>query len=280
MNYDALIVSDIVRVEEKRLIEESKRSGLKILFLNITQTGLPLGVQAQAPIALIRTISMYKSVYSASFLEANGCRTINSSISILLAGDKALSIPLFYSKGLPVPFTFLALTPNVALEYIASSKKPLIDKPPIGSWGRLVSLIDNDVTGKIVVEHREELASPQMKIHLIQNYVNIKGEDIRCFVVNKEIVACMKRKAPMGEWRTNVALGAQSEPFEPNDSITETSIKAVEIINADYASVDIGIDKTTGQHYLFEVNGVPEFKGLEKTTQINVAKAIVDLIKR
>lgn len=280
MNYDVMIITDVVRLEEKRLIEEAQNSGLRILLVNLSSKGFEIGEEALAPFALIRAISMYKSLYSASFLEASGCRAINNSLSILLAGDKALSLPLFYKAGIPIPPTFLALSPETAINYIATRQKPLIDKPPIGSWGRLVSFIDSDITAKIVVEHREEIPSPQLKAHLIQDYIRINGEDIRCFVVRGEIVACMKRKAQPNEWRTNVAMGAYTEPFTPTDIVSEISIKAIETIKADYGSVDIGMDKITGKYYLFEVNGVPEFKGLEKTTKANIARAIINIIKR
>jgi lysine biosynthesis enzyme LysX len=280
INYDVIIVADVIRLEEKRLLEEAQNAGLRVLLLNLSSKGFRIGEEKLAPYALIRSISMYRSVYSASFLEASGYRVINSSLSILLAGDKALSLPLFFKSGIPIPPTYLALSPETAISYMTSRQKPLIDKPPIGSWGRLVSIIDSDITAKIVVEHREEIPSPQMKAHLIQDYVQINGEDIRCFVVRGDVVACMKRKAPFGEWRTNVAIGAQTEPFTPTDTVTEISAKAVETIKADYGSVDIGVDKITGEHFLFEVNGVPEFKGLEKTTKANIAKTIINVVKR
>lgn len=279
LEYDFIMVTDVMRLEEKRLLEEARNSGLSPLIINVSERGFELGEELLASRALIRTISMYRAVYSASFLEANGCKAINNSLSILLAGDKALSVPLFYLNGLPVPHTYLALTSETAVKYMSGRPKPLISKPPIGSWGRLVSLINDDVAAKLVSEHREELPNPQMKVQLIQDYIPIEGEDIRCFVVMGEVVSCMKRRAPAHEWRTNVAIGGQTEPYSPEDAIADISVKAVEAIKADYGSVDIGVDKRTGEFYLFEVNGVPEFKGLERATKANIAKAIINLIR-
>jgi len=280
LDYDVALVLDVVRVEEKRLLEEARARGLSTLLVNVESEGFELGGEQKAPVALIRCISMYRSVYSASFLESSGGRAINSSMAILLAGDKALSLPLLRSARLPVPRTYLALSPEAALAFMAKASKPLIDKPPIGSWGRLVSLIDSDIAAKIVVEHREEIQTPQVRAHLIQEFVRTGGEDIRCFVVNREVVACMKRKAPKGEWRTNVALGSATEPYRPTDVIEEISIKSVEAVRADYASVDIGVDSETGEPYVFEVNGVPEFKALERTSGRNIAGAIIELVKK
>lgn len=280
MSFDVVLVTDIARYEEKRILEELRRRGLKVAVHSLLSDGVALGSPCQAPYALIRPVSMYRAVYAASFLEAGGCRTINRAIAILLAGDKGLSIPLFRSIGLPIPRTYLALSPEVALSYMLSTEKPLVVKPPIGSWGRLVSLVKDDVAAKLVVEHRQEMPSAQLQAFLIQKYVNIRGEDVRCFVVGGEAIACAKRIAPEGEWRTNVALGAKMVPYEPSEGIVDVCVKAAEAIGADYASVDVGIDRDTGEVVLFEVNGVPEFKGLEGATKANIAGAIVGLVRR
>lgn len=278
----AVLVVDIIRPEEKKLWHALSSAGFRTKIVNINQEYLH-PTCCNADIALIRSISMFKSVYSASYLEAQGTRAVNPSIPMLIAGDKILTYSVLKRKHLPVVNSLLAMHSQPAERALREKPKPLIDKPPIGSWGRMVSIIRDNETARIVVEHREYIPVAQAKIHLIQDYIEGGSEDIRCFVVGGETLGCMRRKAPPGEWRSNVALGATTEPIEYDNELSLLSKKAVEYIGLDYGSVDI-IESKSGERYINEVNGVPEFKGIEKTLKINIAleiaKHMKEIVKR
>ena len=273
----AVLVVDIIRPEEKKLWHALSSAGFRTKIVNINQEYLTPNC-CVADVAVIRSISMFKSVYSAAYLEAAGLRAVNPSQAILIAGDKILTYSMLKKKHLPVVNSILAMHPQPAERALKEKEKPLIDKPPIGSWGRMVALIRDNETARIVVEHREYIPVAQAKIHLIQDYIEGGESDIRCFVVGGETIGCMRRKAPPGEWRSNVALGASTEPLEKDDELYLLSKKATEYIGLDYGSVDI-IKSRTGELYLNEVNGVPEFKGIEKALKIDIAMEIAKYIK-
>ncbi len=281
MTTQVILAVDIIRPEEKMLWHSLQTIGVKTKILNIKKEALPLGKKKhdlKDSIALIRPVSMYRAVYTAIALETNNSRTINNSQTILLAGDKIQTYKKLLENNLPIPDTTIALTRETALQTLLQHKKPVIDKTPIGSWGRMVSLIKNNETAKIVVEHREMLQSTQTKTHIIQEYIPTNGEDIRCFVIGQECIGCIKRKAQQQEWRSNVALGAHTEPI--HDPIpNELAIKASQAIKADYASIDLFYHKEKG-YLINEINGVPEFKVLSHTLKINVASELVSYLKK
>ncbi|MEM4474881.1 MAG: RimK family alpha-L-glutamate ligase, partial [Fervidicoccaceae archaeon] len=158
---------------------------------------------------------------------------------------------------------------------------PLLEQPPLCCWGWCVSLIRDNNDAKTVVEHREMLHCTQEKVHVIQNFIDTGGEDVRCIVVGGECVGCIKRIAGREEWRANVALGGTVEPLSGTEGLellSELSIKATEAVGAFYAAVDILRSKSEGPLLVNEVNGVPEFKGFMRATGINVGNILVKKI--
>lgn len=154
---------------------------------------------------------------------------------------------------------------------------PLIDKPPIGSWGRMVSLIRDVYEGKTIIEHREMLNNSALKVHIIQEYIKYKERDIRCIVIGDELLGCYARNIPPNEWRANVALGGNPTPIQLDDNIRELAVKSVKLVKGEFVSIDILEHKSKG-YVINELNDVPEFKGFMLATGINVAEKLVDHI--
>ncbi len=274
-----ILAYDIVRLEEKLIIKEFRKRNVKLHLLNVATYPLHFsnGFLKQASIALIRPVSMYRAFYTAIVLETNGIPTVNKSETILSCGDKILTYKKLVEKKLPVPETVIAFTTDSALQAYNIVGFPVIDKPPIGSWGRLVSLIESSKEGLLVAEHRENLPSTQLKVHVIQEYVPSSNTDIRCFVIGNEVLGCIKRIATSGDWRSNVARGGKVEPMKLNTVLEELSLKAAEAVGAGVISVDLLMHPEKG-YLVNEVNGVPEFKGFMKATGINVPEKIVEYI--
>ncbi len=274
-----ILAYDIVRVEEKLIVKEFKKRNAKLNLLNVTSYPLHFsnGFLRRASVALIRPVSMYRAFYTAVVLETNGVHTINSSETILTCGDKILAYKKLLENRLPIPETVVAFTTDSALQAYNIIGFPVIDKPPIGSWGRLVSLIESSKEGILVAEHRENLPSTQLKVHVVQEYVPTSNMDIRCLVVGDQVLGCIKRVAVTGDWRSNVARGGRVEALKLNEELEELSIKAAKAVNAEIISVDILVHPEKG-YLVNEVNGVPEFKGFMKATGINVPEKIVEYV--
>lgn len=277
------LLYDMPRLEEKLLIESFRSRGLEVALTNVNTKPLLIG-EAATEIALVRVISMQKALYSAAAREAAGAKAINSSKTLMLCGDKILTLSRLRARGVRVPRSMVVMGVESADLAFRQFPKPFVDKPPIGSWGRLVTLVRDVATWRSVLEHRQMMQSQQLRTHIVQEYIESGGRDIRVIVIGGEVVGAVLRRSVGDEWRSNVALGGKTEPYKVNGEIIELGIKAAETVEGEFISIDILQDRNDGQLYLNEVNGVPEFKGFMEATGINVAdrfaKYLVEVMRR
>ena len=268
---------DMPRIEEKRILKALDDIGAKVVPVNVTREPLPLdGIEEHVP--LIRAVSMFRSLYTAAALEANKLEPINSSFTIMYSGDKILTYSILASSNIPIPKTMISINGEATLKAYLEMGFPVVDKPPIGSWGRLVSLVRDPHEASIVIEHRSMMSSPQMKTHIVQEYVKMpNNRDIRCFVIGERCLGCIYRLPQKGEWRSNVALGASVKKVEDSCEACELALKAAKALKGEVVSIDL-FEKENGL-VVNEVNGVPEFKGFMKATGIDIAMEIAKYIK-
>ncbi len=229
-------------------------------------------------VALIRSVSMYRSLYAAAVFESANVHTINSTEVINVAGDKILTYSKLFREGIPIPDSIIAMSPDATLKAYEQIGYPLIDKPPIGSWGRMVSLIRDLFEGKTIIEHREMLANSALKVHIVQEYVKEKNRDIRCIVIGKELLGCYARNIPPNEWRANVALGGTPTKIEIDSKLKEVALKASAVVKGEFISIDV-LEHPKKGYIINELNDVPEFKGFMLATGINVSQKLVEYLK-
>ncbi|MDM7275283.1 MAG: RimK family alpha-L-glutamate ligase [Thermoprotei archaeon] len=267
---------DIKRVEEECIMAEFTKRGLKVGVTGSRELKAMPHYDFKGSIVLIRNMSAVNSIYVAAIADASGGVPVNSTSTLVIGHDKILTYAALAKRGLKIPRSFIALEDFREYEDLEKLKFPVIVKPPIGSWGRLVSVAKNSNTLKSIISHGSLLETPHLKVRLIQE-PGMLGVDVRCFVVGGSLIACMERRGPPGEWRSNAALGGAARPYKPDCDVEEASIKAAESLNAEIAGVDLIFDGK-GEFYVNEVNVVPEFKALMKATGVNVAGAIVDYV--
>ena len=275
------LIFDVPRLEEKLIIQELKNLGLEPKLTNVKYEPLSWSDQA-ADLALVRTISMQRAAYSASIREALGVRTINSSQAILIAGDKIFTLSALKKAGIPFPESIVAFNSEAAEKAGELLGYPIVDKPPIGSWGRLVTLVKDPQSLRSIIEHRELYQSQLIKTHLIQKYISSGNRDLRILVLGGEVLGGIRRVAAEADWRSNVARGGKAEPIKIDSELEELSLKAARVIGGEFIAIDIFEDD--GRYLVNEVNGVPEFKGFMMVTGVNVprklAEHVKDLIKK
>ncbi|MEM1758609.1 MAG: RimK family alpha-L-glutamate ligase [Acidilobaceae archaeon] len=266
---------DIVRVEEELLIRAFSMRGLRptIIYSN-TLYSIPED-RLSSSVVLVRNISAANSIYVAAITEASNGVAINPLRALIVGHDKILTYSTLVRNKIKIPQSIIALENSRLEDYVDDISYPIIDKPPIGSWGRLVSLVKTPTAFKEVIKHRSILANPQLRVHIIQKPANL-GSDIRCLVVGDSIAACMIRKGQLGEWRSNAALGGSVIPYKPSLEVEEAALKSATLVGAEIAGVDILHDD--GDYYVNEVNVVPEFKALMKATSIDISEVIASYI--
>ena len=276
MGAEVELLYDIPRLEEKLIMKALKKLGIELKLTNVKYSPLSWSDQV-ASIALVRPISMIRAIYSASLREAVGAKTINNSISIMFAGDKVLTLSRFRQAGIPFPKSIIAFGSEAAEKAGRIIGYPAIDKPPIGSWGRLVTLVKDYQTLQSIVEHRELLLSQSAKTHIIQRYINEGDHDYRVLVLGGEPLGAIMRSAVKGDWRSNVARGGKVEVVKLDEELSELAVKAAEVIGGEFMAIDIFHDDE--KYLVNEVNGVPEFKGFMEATKIDVAEKLGKYVK-
>lgn len=282
-----VIVHDRIRYEEKALQKAGFDLGadvslvdIKNSFIDITEGDVNPEV-LKADVILQRCVGHYRALYLTAILESMGIPVINSFQTTLICGDKLLTTLTLRRAGIPTPRTCIAFTRDGALKALSKVGYPAVFKPVIGSWGRLVSLVKDEETAKVVIEHREHLY-PLYQIYYIQEYVNKPGRDIRCFVVGDEVIAAIYRYAAPGEWRSNTALGGRAVKMDITEELKELSLKAARAVGAHI----VGVDCLEGKNGLLvhELNSVTEFRNAAPATGVDIAKRIVEyaisLVKR
>jgi [lysine-biosynthesis-protein LysW]--L-2-aminoadipate ligase len=274
-----VITYDRVRAEEKALQRACKDLGvearlvdIKDAFIDITKGEVNPEV-LKGDVVIQRCVGHYRSLYLTAIIESTGLPIINPFQTTLICGDKLLTTLALRRAGVPTPKTLIAFTREGALKALEEVGYPAILKPVVGSWGRLVSLIKDVETAKVVIEHRE-LMYPLYQVFYVQEFVKKPGRDIRCFVVGDEAIAAIYRYAAPGEWRSNTALGGKAVKMEISDELRELSIKAAKAVGAHVVGVDC-LESERGL-LVHELNSVTEFRNAAPATGVDIAKKIVE----
>jgi ribosomal protein S6--L-glutamate ligase len=88
----------------------------------------------------------------------------------------------------------------------------------------------------------------------------------------------MKRKAVAGEFRSNLHRGGKSTAVRLPPEYRRTALAAARVLGLRVAGVDM-IESDEGP-MVMEVNSSPGLEGIQKTTEVDVAGAVIELIER
>ncbi len=200
-----------------------------------------------------------------------GIPVLNDAASIARSRDKFRSLQLLNRHSISIPRTVMLKSPenlSEALELVGGP--PVILKLVQGTQG----------VGVILAESREAVESTLDTLWrlgqniIIQEFIKeSRGEDIRAFVVGGEVVAAMRRKARVGEFRSNIHKGGSAVAIKLQSEYRDAAIKSAEVLGLKIAGVDMLKSKSGPK--VMEVNSSPGFEGLESVTGIDVADKII-----
>ena len=204
-------------------------------------------------------------------LENAGVHVLNPPIAIERGVDKYYTLTLMEDAGLSVPKTIVSEQFDDAMAAFEELGGDVVVKPLFGSEGRgMIRVSDKDTAYRVF--RALELGR---YIYYQQVYVPHGNEDIRVFVVGDTAVAAMTRRGKT--WKSNISNGARGEPFRLDQSLADMSVRAVKSVGAEYAGVDI-LPIAGGGYSFIEVNTIPGWKGLVKSTGFDVAGYLADFI--
>lgn len=240
----------------------------------VTVRGEPLDDCAALVVRGIPTAALEPIIFRVDVLhrlENMGVRVINSAAAIERSVDKYYTSSLLEDAGIPTPRTIVTERFEEAVAAFDELGGDVVVKPLFGSEGvGMVRVSDRDLAHRVF--RTLELGR---YVYYLQEYIPHADWDIRAFVLGGRLLAAMKRRA-IG-WKTNVAQGAESEPLRLDPDLEELSLRAARLVGADYAGVDIVYDQD-GRPYVLEVNGIPGWRGLQRTVEFDVADAIAEYV--
>ena len=264
------------RVEEKLLIKELEKRGADYDLIDDRE--LVMDTEACSldhDVILERCITQSRAVYALRILESWGVPTVNRYDVVQTCGDKLLTTSALIDAGIPSPRTLVAFTPDSALEAIEELGYPVVLKPVVGSWGRLLSKINDREAAETVLEHKRVLGSYQHSIFYIQELIDKPERDIRAFVIGDETICAIYRSSP--HWITNTARGGEATNCPVTPDLNDLCVKAAKVMGGGVLAVDVMEDPDRG-YVVGEVNHTMEFRNSIHTTGVNIPAKVIDYV--
>lgn len=266
-----------VRVEEKLLLQAFEQAGLQPEVIDDRQVIFDLHHNnwKHYDVVVERCVTQSRALYALRILNDWGVRTVNTHRVVQLCGDKLETSSALVRDGVPSPRIKVAFDPESALAAIEEMGYPVILKPVVGSWGRLLSKVNDREAAETILEHKEVLGSYQHSIFYIQEYIDKPARDIRSFVVGGENIAAIYRYSE--HWITNTARGGRAENCPITPQIAELSLAAARAVGGGVVAVDL-LETQDGRFLVNEVNHTMEFRNSIDTTGVNIPAVVVDYV--
>jgi ribosomal protein S6--L-glutamate ligase len=272
----------------RRLVEAAEERGHSVrvidylrCYMNITSTDPKIiyGHQVLTGIdAVIPRIGASYTFYGTAVVrqfELMKTYVVNDSAAIACSRDKLHCLQKLAKDNIDLPVTGCAhSTKDVAGLIEIAGGAPLVVKLLEGTQGIGVVLAETKKAAESVIEAFRGLDANI----IVQEFIReAAGSDIRCFVVGDQVVASMMRKAAEGEFRSNIHRGGSGHKVEITEQERHMAVRAAQLLGLGVAGVDILRSKIGP--VVMEVNSSPGLEGIEKTTDVNVAGAIIEFIE-
>ena len=267
-----------LRIEEKWIFQALERRGVR--YTRIHDGSHWMYLQApdywkQFDVVLARNLSYMRGLTMARVLESWGIPVVNASHVATLCGDKLATSVALQRAGIPQPRTAVAFTPEAALEAMEHIGYPVVLKPIIGSWGRLVAKINDRDAAEAVLEHKATLGSPHHNVYYIQEYVPKPGRDIRAFVIGDRTVCAIYRRSE--HWITNTARGGRGEICPVTPELHDLAVRAAQAVGGGVLAIDL-LEHPQRGLLVNEINHTMEFHTTVPLTGVDIPGMIVDYL--
>jgi [lysine-biosynthesis-protein LysW]--L-2-aminoadipate ligase len=265
-----------VRVEEKWLMAALEKRG--IAYDRIDDREISMDINHREPwmeynVIIERSLSYIRGLYATQILNAWGIPTVNMAHVATICGDKLATSAALARAGIPQPTVKVAFTAEAALIAIEQMGYPVVLKPTVGSWGRLLAKINDRDAAEAILEHKETLGSYQHSVYYIQEFIQKPGRDIRAMVVGDQTVCAMYRTA--SHWITNTARGGEGEVCPVTPELNDLCVAAARAVGGGVLAIDVLEDPHRG-YLVNEINHTMEFHTLAPQTGVDVPGIMVD----
>jgi len=261
-------------VEEKLLMEEAARRGIEVVKVDSRQLVMDLDGKYDFDVLLERDVSHSRALYALNLFQNSGVKTINTYDVALVCGDKVATSKALRDAGVPTPDVKIAFTPQSALRAIEEMGYPVVMKPVVGSWGRLLAKINDRDAAEALLEHKEHLGSYYHSIFYIQKYIKKPGRDIRAFVVGDETICAIYRTSE--HWITNTARGGKASNCPVTPELNKLCLRAAKAVGGGVLAIDLM--ETPDGLTVHEINYTIEFRNSIAPTGVNIPAKVIDYV--
>lgn len=204
-------------------------------------------------------------------LESAGVVVINPPKSLEAAVDKYLASAKLAEAGLVIPRTVVCQSVDRAMQAFVDLGSDVVIKPLFGAEGRGIARVADEALALRAFKMLEQLGA----VIYVQEFIQHEGADLRLMVIGDTVLGMRRRNA--NDWRTNISRGARAEPLEVTPELAEMAHTAATAVGAPIAGVDFlpGLD---GALYAIEVNAVPGWKALARSTGVDVARRVLEYV--
>jgi [lysine-biosynthesis-protein LysW]--L-2-aminoadipate ligase len=267
-----------VRVEEKWIFAAMDRLGVR--YDRLDDRNVFFDLQRPEPwlhydVVLERSLSYTSGLYALRLLNGWGVPTVNTAAVAELCGDKLATSAALARAGVPQPRATLAFSIESALEAMESLGYPVVLKPVVGSWGRLLAKINDRDAAEAILEHKATLGSYQHSVFYIQEFIDKPGRDIRAFVIGNRLVTAIYRKSE--HWITNTARGAAGELCPLTPPLEDLCLQAAQAVGGGILAVDLVEDSERGL-LVNEINHTMEFHTTQPISGIDLGQQITEYV--
>lgn len=285
----ALLSRNRTLYSTRRLIEAARQRGHEVrvldvlrCYMNVTSLRPEIHYKGETLTdfdAVIPRIGASVTFYGTAVLrqfEMMGVYPLNESVAITRARDKLRALQLLARKGIGLPVTGFAESPDDVQDLIKMvGGAPVVIKLLEGTQGIGVVLAETQQAAESVIE-----AFMGMRANiLVQEFIKeARGADLRCFVIGDRVVAAMKRQAKEGEFRSNIHRGGSASLIRITPQERETAVRAAKIIGLNVAGVDIL--RSSHGPLVLEVNSTPGLEGIETATGKDIATMIIQFMEK
>lgn len=276
------VIASRIRVEEKLLLAALEAAGADVYVVNDDELVIPVDGSlppqlANADVVLERSLSAARGIYILRLLQSAGVPTVNRYDTAATCWDKLLTSAALAQCAVPQPRTRVAFSEESALAAIEALGYPVVLKPVVGSWGRLLARINDRDAAEAILEHKATLGSYQHGIFYIQEYITKPGRDIRAFVIGDETICAIYRAS--GHWITNTARGGEASNCPVTPELDALCRGAAQAVGGGALAIDVLEDPERGL-LVNEVNHTMEFRNSIHTTGVDIPGRVAEYVVR
>ena len=270
------IVYGVLRAEERLFIAALEQRGAVVERLFDRQLRLDLSTPPpRYDVVIERSVSQLRGLHVASVFEAWGVPVVNPTRILEICNDKLRTTALLAAAGIPQPRVVVAFSPEEALAAAEQLGYPVVIKPPLGSWGRLLARVHSRRTAEELLRHKRALGGFHHGTIYVQEWVPKPGRDIRAFVVGEETICAIYRTSE--HWVTNTARGGRASNCPVTPELAELCGRVARALGGGVLAVDV-LEHPERGLLVNEVNATMEFRNSIAPTGVDIPGRVADYV--